>query len=80
MVCALSVYFGRGYLPPELGKLKRALAILGACERISWLLLRLAHLALYALLFGFAILAFTASQCTKELKEYSYLLIVVGVT
>ena len=31
IVVALSYYFKRGYLPPDLGKLKRLQAILGAC-------------------------------------------------
>ncbi len=29
IVAALSIYFGNGYLPPELGKLSRVLSILG---------------------------------------------------
>jgi hypothetical protein len=28
-VAALSIYFGNGYLPPDLGKLSRVISILG---------------------------------------------------
>ena len=63
IVCGLSSYFSKGYLPPELGQLKRSLSIVGACERISWLLLRITHLILYPIVFGFTIKALSAAQC-----------------
>ena len=49
-VTILSFYFKRNYIAPDLGRLKRLMAILGAVMRIAWLLLRLAHYVLLALI------------------------------
>ena len=65
IVAALSCYFSRGYLPPELGKLKKFIAITGAIERVSWILLRVLHFVLYILVLVFSIEVVSSSECVK---------------
>ena len=67
LVCALSHYFEMNYLPPELGSLKRLWAILGAVQRLSWILLRPVHYLLYMMLAVFMINSLSMPDCAKEL-------------
>ena len=63
IVSALCYYFKRSYLPPELGRLKRVMAILGVCQRLSWILLHLVHYALLCVIGYFWIKVFTIPEC-----------------
>ena len=76
---ALGYYFGVYYLPPELGKVKRVQAILGAVSKLSWLLLRPVHLALYALVLAETAVVLTLSDLCKETVDYEYWLLTVCI-
>lgn len=79
-MCALSHYFERNYLPPELGSLKRLWAIVGAVQRLSWILLRPAHYVLYILLVVFMTNSLSLPECAQELApSLSYYAILTQV-
>ena len=65
IVAGASIYFSRGFLPPELGKLTRFQGILGAIERLSWFLLRIMSYVLFIILLVFAYQGFFPPDCLK---------------
>ena len=66
IVTSLSAYFSKGYLPSELGKLKRMMAVLGAICRISWILLRVVHYALYLFVSIFSLMTLRQPVCIQD--------------
>lgn len=69
IVSALSIYFGNGYLPPDLGKLSRLFSILGVFQRLSWVLLRLIHLILLLLIIIVAFSVMVPPKCLADGKS-----------
>jgi hypothetical protein len=76
-VTGLSYYFKSGYLPPELGKLKKLYAILGASLRVAWMLLRLAHYFLAIVIAIIGVQVASMPDCvlgTRGLVDYYIML------
>jgi hypothetical protein len=75
VVAALSIYFGRGYLPPELGKLNRVHSILGVVQRFSWILIRILHTSLLLIIAIFTLFAMTPPKCVAGNSNATILVI-----
>ena len=79
IVGVLSHYFMSSFIPPQLGSLKRSLAILGAVLRLSRHTLRFIHLGIFVTILAFSIVVFAAPECTKQTIGFIYLLVATAV-
>lgn len=73
LVTSLSIYFGNGYLPPELGKLSRVFLIPGVVQRASWVLLRLVHSIQLLVIIIVFISVMTPPKCLAKDTNIKYL-------